>query len=99
MIHPVTVETYLGEDSWGNTFSPASEPVFGFFEDKRQLVRAASGDQVVSESTFTTGKEHEALFKPESLVTYRGASSTVISCGFHDSGGMDLPDHITVTLT
>lgn len=99
MIHPVTVETHVGEDSWGNTHAPESEPVMGFFDDKRQLVRAASGDQVVSESTFITDKEHEALFAPESIVHYRGRSSTVIACSFHDSGDLGLPDHIEVSLT
>lgn len=99
MIHPVTVETYAGEDSWGNTHASVSDPVFGFFNDERKLVRAASGDQVVSESQFITDKEHEALFVPESIVHYRGKTSTVIGCSFHDSGDMELPDHIEVTLT
>lgn len=99
MVHTVTVETYSGEDSWGNTHAAESAPVLGFLQDKRQLVRSPSGDQVVSESTFTTGKEREALFAPESLVHLRNRISTVITCGFADSGDMELPDHIEVTLT
>lgn len=99
MIHPVTVETYSGEDSWGNTHAPESEPVMGFFDDERKLVRAPGGDQVVSESRFFTDKEHEPLFAPESIAHHRGKTSTVITCSFRDSGDMDLPDHIEVALT
>lgn len=98
MIHPVTVETYAGESSWGNTHNPVSAPVLGFFEDKRQLVRAASGDQVVAESTFRTDKIDEGLFVPESIVHYRGRTTTVISTSYHDSGDLGLPDHIEVVL-
>lgn len=99
MVHEVTVETKSGEDSWGNVNTTTSDPILGFFDEKRQLVRSASGDQVVSESTFYTGKEHEAVFAPESLVHYRDRTSTVIGCALADSGTLDLPDHIAVTLT
>jgi hypothetical protein len=99
MVHTVTVETYAGEDSWGNTHAAVSAPVPGFLDDKRQLVRAASGDQVVSESTFYTGAEHAAVFAPESLVHLSDRVATVIKCGLADSGPLDLPDHIAVTLT
>ena len=99
MVHEVTVETKSGEDSWGNVNTETSEPIPGFFDEKRQLVRSASGDQVVSESTFYTGKEHEGLFAPESIVHYRDRTSTVIGVALADSGPLDLPDHIAVTLT
>lgn len=99
MVHEVTVETKSGEDSWGNINTTVSAPILGFFEDKRQLVRSASGDQVVSESTFTTDKAYEGLFAPESLVHYRDRVSTVIGCALADSGPLGLPDHIAVTLT
>lgn len=99
MIHPVTVETKREEGPWGNTHSPESDPVMGFLDDSRALVRNASGDQVVSESTFYTGKEHKDLFAPESLVHLPDRVSTVIRCKVADSGPLQLPDHIAVTLT
>jgi len=99
MVHQVTVETKTGEDSWGNVNTVTSDPIPGFLDDSRALVRSASGDQVVSESTFYTGKEHAALFAPESLVNLPDRASTVIRCKTADSGPLDLPDHIAVTLT
>jgi hypothetical protein len=99
MVHTVTVETKSGEDPWGNTNTALSDPITGFLDDTRQLVRSVSGDQVVSESTFYTGKEHAHLFLPESLVHLPDRVSTVIRCKKADSGPLDLPDHIAVTLT
>ncbi|MDQ5861564.1 MAG: hypothetical protein M3536_04790 [Actinomycetota bacterium] len=99
MIHPVQVETKSGEDPWGNTTSTLSAVVLGFLDDSRALVRNAAGDQVVSESTFYTGKEHKALFVPESLVHLPDRVATVIRCKVADSGPLQLPDHVAVTLT
>lgn len=107
MVHEVTVETKSGEDSWGNVHTITSDPIPGFLDDSRALVRNAAGDQVVSESTFYTSKDHAPLFAPESLVNLPdnsgpggiGRTSTVIRCKVADSGPLDLPDHIAVTLT
>lgn len=99
MIHTVTVETHAGEDPWGNINTVLSAPIKGFLDDSRQLVRSAAGDQVVSESTFYTGKEHKALFKPESLVHLPDRVATVISTKVADSGTLGLPDHLAVVLT
>ena len=49
--------------------------------------------------TFYTGKEHAPIFLPESLVHLPDRVSTVIRCKTADSGPLDLPDHIAVTLT
>jgi hypothetical protein len=99
MIHQVEVETHAGEDPFGNVHTTLSDPIKGFMDEKRELVRGTSGDQVVSEATFYTGKEHEPLFLPETIVHYRGKASTVIGCKLADSGPLNLPDHIAVVLT
>ena len=99
MVHTVTVETKSGEDPFGNVNTALSEPIPGFLDDSSTLVRNSAGDQVVSESTFYTGKEYRDLFKPESLVHLPDRVSTVIRCKLADSGPLDLPDHIAVTLT
>jgi hypothetical protein len=99
MVHEVTVETHAGEDPFGNVHTITSDPISGFLDDSRALVRNASGDQVVSESTFYTGKEHQSVFLPESLVNLPDRTATVIRCKLADSGPLGLPDHIAVVLT
>lgn len=99
MVHPVQVETHGGEDPFGNIHTTLSDPVYGFLDDSRALVRNAAGDQVVSESTFYTGTEHKDLFKPESLVHLPDRTATVISTKLADSGPLGLPDHLAVVLT
>jgi hypothetical protein len=99
MVHTVTVETHGGEDPLGNTHTTLSDPVQGFLDDTRALVRNAAGDQVVSESTFYTGKEHKDLFAPESLVHLPDRVATVIRVKVADSGPLGLPDHVAVVLT
>jgi len=99
MVHEVAVETHAGEDPFGNVNTELSDPIPGFLDDSRALVRNASGDQVVSESTFYTGKEHKALFAPESLVHLPDRVATVINVKVADSGPLGLPDHIAVVLT
>jgi hypothetical protein len=99
MVHTVTVETKSGEDPWGNTTTTLSDPIPGFLNDSRELVRTVGGDQVVSEATFYTGKEHAPKFLPESLVHLPDRVSTVIRCAVADSGPLELPDHVAVTLT
>ena len=99
MVHEVTVETKTGEDPWGNVNTVLSDPIPGFLDDTRALVRNAGGDQVVSESTFYTGTEHAATFAPESLVHLPDRVATVIRCKTADSGPLDLPDHVAVVLT
>ena len=99
MVHTVRVETKSGEDPWGNVNTTLSEPVEGFLDDSRALVRNAAGDQVVSESTFYTGKEHKDLFKPESLVHIGERVATVINVKTADSGPLGLPDHLAVVLS
>jgi hypothetical protein len=99
MVHQVTVETHAGEDPFGNVNTTLSDPIAGFLDDSRALVRNASGDQVVSESTFYTGKEHRDLFKPESLVHIGDRVATVINVKVADSGPLGLPDHLAVVLS
>jgi hypothetical protein len=49
--HTITVEPYKGTGSHGAVYGPA-QPVDGFLEERTRLVRAPSGDEVTSSSTF-----------------------------------------------
>jgi hypothetical protein len=99
MVHTVRVETHGGEDPFGNIHTVLSDPIPGFLDDSRALVRNAAGDQVVSESTFYTDKEYKDQFKPESLVHRPDRTATVLSVKVADSGPLNLPDHLAVVLT
>lgn len=82
----VTVRTYLDAGPYGDLW--ADEPGVSTLcdlEAKRQLVRTAAGDEVVSETVLRLAPETdpaldlEALFVPESLVSVRGRDSVVLS--------------------
>jgi hypothetical protein len=92
------------------TLSPASTPPNGaFVDDARKLVRNANGEQVISETTLYTSILNAPLFVEKSRVTVLGDSdgdeltpgraSLVIKVNANDSGALDLPDHLAVTLT
>jgi hypothetical protein len=92
------------------TLSPTSTPPNGVFaDDSRKLVRNANGEQVVSETTLYTSISNVGLFTEKSRVTILGDSdgdeitpgraALVIKVNANDSGTLDLPDHLAVTLT
>lgn len=98
-VHTVTVRTFVGDGAYGPVYddSPALEC---FVVSKRQLVRNQNGDQVVSETTITAPIKHGHWFTPESEVTFTsGNKATVISRGIAESGDLELPDHVAITLT
>lgn len=98
-VHTLLVETYLGIKGTGEPIFNPAEPVDGFLEEKRRLVRATASEQVVSSSTFYTDRGQALLFRNGSRVTLLdGVTTTVISCAVNDSGALDLPDHVAVYL-
>lgn len=102
-VHTVTVETLTGTDGYGREIFAApvilTPPDTGVFvEQKRRMVRDANGAEVISETTVYGRPEAAGQFLPGSRVTYRGATSHVITTSLHDSGDLALPDHIQVAL-
>ena len=100
-VHTVTVQRFAGAGAEGDTWDDPESAVLCFVSEKRQLVRAASGEQVVSETTVYFPKT-VADIPPESLVTI-GAPfvervTTVITASRHDGGGLPTPDHLEVAL-
>jgi len=103
-VHTVTVEPFLGTSGYGEdlfapavTLSPDTDNGV-FLDDSRHLVRDATGEQVVSESTLYTYPAAAALFNPGARVTANGVVSRVIRSNLNDSGTLDLPDHVAVSL-
>lgn len=107
-VHTASVETYLGEGSNGSVYAPPVT-VACFADDSRKLVRASATEQVISETTLYTSIDHVALFVEKSRVTMLNdpdgddivpqRSALVIKVNANDSGALDLPDHLAVSLT
>ena len=100
-VHTVTVARYLGPGPEGDQYAAADTGVACFVSEKRSLVRAANGEQVVSETTVYFPRTTEDI-PPESLVTigapFTARTTTVIASSRHDGGGLPTPDHLEVAL-
>jgi hypothetical protein len=98
-VHTVTVEMYLGQNGYGEDQFAAPVDIIGWMDGTRRLVRDKDGQQIVSESLFCTYPVNAPLFVADSRVTYGGVAARVIRTNSLDSGALDLPDHVEVTLT
>lgn len=95
--HTVQVEPLVGEGPFGPLFgSPVT--VRCFRDDKRRLVRDASGTEVVSETTLYM-RLSETCPVNSRVTLDDGRVSTVITAARRDGGGWPTPDHLEVTLT
>lgn len=102
-----SVETWQGTNALGDVFA-APQTVQCFIEDVRKLVRAKDGQQVISESTLYTSSSNVGLFVANSRVTVLTDAdgdeitptrmTRVIGQSVFDSGKLNLPDHLAVTL-
>lgn len=100
-VHKVTVQRFASAGPEADTYDAAVTDVPCFVSDKRRLVRAANGEQVVSETTVLFPKDVPNI-PPDSLVTLPAAfgerTSSVITFSRHDGGGLPTPDHLEVAL-
>lgn len=94
--HTAVIEPYEGSGGLGDVYG---DPVTvrGFADDKRRLVRDATGEQVVSETTFYC--RLDTVAPPGSRVTVNGRTVHVIQALRRDGGGLPTPDHLEVVLT
>jgi hypothetical protein len=94
--HRVTVEPFLGNSATGPRYGPPVE-VRCFVEEKTRMVRAPSGEEVTSSSTFYALPS--AVCPEKSRVTLpSGRKATVIEAVRQDGGGLATPDHLEVRL-
>lgn len=94
--HEVTMEAFLGNSSNGPLYGPPAV-VRCFVEEKTRLVRAPSGEEVTSSSTFYA--RLGATCPAGSRVTLpTGRKTTVIEAVPRDGGGLPTPDHLEVQL-
>lgn len=95
LVHTVQVEPFEGEGPFGKEYGEVV-PVRCFVDDKRRLVRSATGAEVVSESTFYAPLE--TVCPVDSKVTVNGRETIVLAASRRDGGGLPVPDHLEVAL-
>ena len=96
-MHTVSVVTLTGSGGMGDAYAPSVD-LACFIDDKRRLVRSASGAEVVSETTVYAPAGTVIL--EGSLVTLpSGRVATVLTVAMRDSGPLALPDHVEANLT
>ena len=96
-VHTVQVESFAGTSGDGDVFaSPVSRRCFR--DDETRLVRSATGEQVVSQSTLYGPLGDLAVYAVNSRVTLPGRSSRVIGAYARDGGALSLPSHVEVHL-
>lgn len=98
-VHTASVQTFLGQSGYGVDQFAAAVSKPGFLDGSSKLVRDKDGQQVVSSATWYTDVADLAVYTLDSLVTVNNVvGRRVIAVGFHDSGDLDLPDHLEVNL-
>ena len=75
-VHSLVVESFQGVGAMGDVYA-APVTVAGFLEGKLQMVRDATGNMVVSASTFYCSAPDGAQFTPDSRVT-AGSPGTIL---------------------
>lgn len=98
LVHQVTIEPYTGTNSFGEPQYGAGVTVAAFVDDKRQLVRAATGEEVLSEATVITARS--AVCPVESRVTLpSGRTARAIKAMDRDGGSLPVPSHLEILTT
>jgi hypothetical protein len=96
---PVAVERFIGSGAFGDEYA-AVETVLMAVDDKRRLVRAPDGSEVVSETTLAHPVTVTAI-APRSRVTlpatFGGRTSLVITSSVGISG-LPTPDHVELAI-
>lgn len=96
LVHTVQVEPLENEGPFGPEYGAAA-PVRCFVDDKRRMVRNATGAEVVSESTFYA--HLDTVCPVGSRVTLpSGRVTTALAASRRDGGGLPVPDHLEVAL-
>lgn len=94
--HKAIVEPYEGETGAGPAYGlPVTVRCFAL--DKRQMIRGANQDQVVSQTQLYC--RPGTAIPVHSRVTVNGKQATVITWNSNEAGHWPTPNHILVYLT
>lgn len=97
-VHTASVRPYRGMSGSRRNFD-AAKTVPCFFEDVRKQITSSSGDVIVSTTTLYCDPAYLGYFPVDSEVTANAAGSTVVQVARHDSGDLDMPDHLEIYLS
>lgn len=97
-VHTAQVETFLGESGYGADQYAAAVSKAGFRDGAQKLIRTSDGQQAVASATWFTDPVDVALYTLDSRVTVGNVQGQVIAVALMDSGDLDLPDHLAVSL-
>lgn len=99
--HTITIARYTGTGAYGDVWAaPTSEA--GMVEDKRRMIRASNGEQVISSTTvyLPISTPDVPLGSTVTLPAVFGTRvATVLAVARHDGGGQPTPDHLELNLT
>jgi hypothetical protein len=90
--HTVTVEPWEGSGGYGDIWG-APFDLQCFVEDKRRLVRAADGSEVVSETTVYANRG-PSIPNRSRITLPSGRQPLVITD--HDGGALPVPSHLEI---
>lgn len=98
--HPVLIERLTGTGPYGDVYDTPVQHLAAV-DDRRRLIRSASGEEVVAETTVllpaTTADvplDSRVTLPP----TFGSRTTTVLASSRHDSGGLPTPDHLELAL-
>lgn len=98
-VHTASVQKFLGQSGYGVDQYAAAVSKVGFLDGSSKLIRDKTGQQVVSSASWFTDVADLDLYALDSLVSVNNVvNRRVIAVAFHDSGDLDLPDHLEVNL-
>jgi hypothetical protein len=96
-VHTITVRTFLGEGANGAIYAdPVDVPCF--VDGGVKVVRTSTGEQQVVNAPVYAALEHAGTLTARSQVTVQGRSARILAATVYDSGSLDLPDHVQLTL-
>ncbi|MEV0586323.1 hypothetical protein [Nonomuraea sp. NPDC050310] len=98
MRHTITVQPYIGSGPGGRVFG-APVTYRAYVQDKRQLVRNAAGQEVVSEATAYVGDPAANIPADSKVTVPAGRTALVITANRREGALHALRDHLEITLT
>jgi hypothetical protein len=97
-VHTVTSEPFLGSSGMGVDLFDTPIVVQGFMDNTQKQVRDQNGNTIICAGTFYTYPVSAVAFPINARVTTDSGVARVMAVNINDSGDLDLPDNVAITL-